>query len=347
MPRVVILASKVTLCQRWCGTRPMARSPRGARARSRVKRRRRGRLIQEDEALRGDGGERIPPPLPRRLVALSGDQGLFLSGNPQPRQRPRHGGGTDGHALGGGPVRTVLGQRGVGVRPDLLAQRRFSGRINPPLPPWSRPRGHVPRLPPTLLPAADRPIGDAKGAGGLRACQPSVQGPQQAVAKVGRVLFHPCRIAPRTTPVQLALADGTGRDAALSSITRNDRRTVSTRPHRDRAAHAASRDAVALHLASSAPTRLPFLPDESRDHVFPCAQRERSQGRFAVRQADRLLLGQLAFPAEVGGAQLVRRRRSHRLRDSAETGQADAKRHSMFQQRAGGRGSDKESGGIR
>jgi hypothetical protein len=37
MPRVVMLASKVTLSQRLCGTRPMARCPRGARARSRVK----------------------------------------------------------------------------------------------------------------------------------------------------------------------------------------------------------------------------------------------------------------------------------------------------------------------
>jgi hypothetical protein len=37
MPRVVMLASKVTLSQRLWGTRPMARSPRGARARSRVK----------------------------------------------------------------------------------------------------------------------------------------------------------------------------------------------------------------------------------------------------------------------------------------------------------------------
>jgi hypothetical protein len=37
MPRVVMLASKVTLSHRFCGTRPMARLPRGARARSRVK----------------------------------------------------------------------------------------------------------------------------------------------------------------------------------------------------------------------------------------------------------------------------------------------------------------------
>ena len=43
---------------------------------------------------------------------------------------------------------------------------------------------------------------DAKGAGGLRSRQPGVQGPQQAVAKVGRVLFHPSSIAPRPTPVQ-------------------------------------------------------------------------------------------------------------------------------------------------
>ena len=37
MPRVVRLASTVTLSQRLWGTHPMARVPRGARARSRVK----------------------------------------------------------------------------------------------------------------------------------------------------------------------------------------------------------------------------------------------------------------------------------------------------------------------
>ena len=47
-----------------------------------------------------------------------------------------------------------------------------------------------------LLPAADGAVGDAKGAGGLRSRQPGVQGAQQAVAKVGRVLFHPDSIAP-------------------------------------------------------------------------------------------------------------------------------------------------------
>ena len=37
MPAVLTLATNVTLCQRRRGTVPMARSPRGARARSRVK----------------------------------------------------------------------------------------------------------------------------------------------------------------------------------------------------------------------------------------------------------------------------------------------------------------------
>ena len=37
MPRVLTLASKLTLCQRRRDTVPMARSPRGARARSRVR----------------------------------------------------------------------------------------------------------------------------------------------------------------------------------------------------------------------------------------------------------------------------------------------------------------------
>jgi hypothetical protein len=43
---------------------------------------RRGRFIEKDEALRGDGGEFLPPRGPRRRVALGGDQGLFLSGKP-------------------------------------------------------------------------------------------------------------------------------------------------------------------------------------------------------------------------------------------------------------------------
>ena len=123
-PRVVMLASKVTLCQRLCGTRPMARSPRGARARSRVKVV--GVAVSSRKTKRcgatAASAPATPAASPRRARWRSG---TFFERQPEPRQRPRHGGRADGHALGGRPVGTVLGQRGVGVRPHLLAQRRF------------------------------------------------------------------------------------------------------------------------------------------------------------------------------------------------------------------------------
>ena len=160
MPRVVILASKVAAPVFVRHAADGAFAPRSARPQP-GQGRRRGRLIQEDEALWGDGGERIaatPAASPRHAQWRSG---TFFERQPEPRQRPRHGGGTDGHPLGGGPVRTVLGQRGSAGPARAVPRRQHRS----PLPPSSRPRGHVPRLPPALLPAADRPIGDAKGAG--------------------------------------------------------------------------------------------------------------------------------------------------------------------------------------
>ena len=197
MPRVVILASNVTLSQRLCGTRPMARSPRGARARSRVKVvgvAVSSRKTKRCGAMRGQVG---PPPLPGGLVALGGDQGLFLSGSPS-RASAR-----DMVAvLTVTPVRRPPSARSArpAWHPDGPAPGR-AARARPPrsMRRWRPSRGvrrDAAGLAPPLLPAADGSFRDAKGAGGLRLCQPGVQGAQQAVAKVGRVLFHPGSFAP-------------------------------------------------------------------------------------------------------------------------------------------------------
>ncbi|MCD6057892.1 MAG: hypothetical protein K0Q89_1422 [Thermomicrobiales bacterium] len=90
----------------------------------------------------------------------------------------------------------MLVQRGVGVDRRLGAQGRFVAGPDAAAAPHARLGRGPAGLAPSLPPAADRPVGDAEGAGGLRLLQPGVQGAQQAVAEVGRVLFHPRRIAP-------------------------------------------------------------------------------------------------------------------------------------------------------
>src|ERR671916_439186 len=108
--------------------------------------------------------------------------------------------------MGGVPERTVLGQRRIRLRADLGQQLLFGRGIKEPA--ASQPRFGSDRagFAPLPLPATNRPVGDAKGAGGLRSCQPGVQGAQQAVAKIGRVLFHAGSIAPWSTLVQPALS---------------------------------------------------------------------------------------------------------------------------------------------
>jgi hypothetical protein len=114
----------------------------------------------------------------------------FFERQSQALDGPRHGGHTDLHAGRARPDPTVFGQCGVGVRLHLRPQRRFVLHPDLPVPSGARFGSHASRLTPLLPPAADRPIRNAEGAGGLRLPQPGVQGPQQALAKVGRILLH-------------------------------------------------------------------------------------------------------------------------------------------------------------
>ena len=88
----------------------------------------------------------------------------------------------------------MLVQRGVGVCRHLRVQGGFGRRPNPAAASQTRLGRDLARCAPLLLPAADRPFRDAEGAGGLRSSARR-PGREQAIAKVGRVLFHPETIA--------------------------------------------------------------------------------------------------------------------------------------------------------
>jgi hypothetical protein len=191
-------------CQRLCVTRPMARSHRGARARSRVKVV--GVAVSSRKTKRCGATAAIAPRHACRCAqSRSAAIRDFFEGQPEPPQRPRHRGRADGAALCGRPVGAVLDQCDIRLRPHWS---RSTGSAAPyvALPSPARHGRYHAQLAATLLPPPHGPFAGAKGAGGPRPCQPGVQGTKQAVAKVGRVLLHPRRIAPRSTPMQRALS---------------------------------------------------------------------------------------------------------------------------------------------
>jgi hypothetical protein len=84
----------------------------------------------------------------------------------------------------------VLGQGGVGGGGHLGAQLGLLRRADQPGPAEARRRRRAAgRLAPLLPPRQGGPV-DAEAADGLRLGEPGVDGPQEAVAAVGRVLLH-------------------------------------------------------------------------------------------------------------------------------------------------------------
>jgi len=84
----------------------------------------------------------------------------------------------------------VLGQGGVRRRANLRDQRRLGVRADAPPPPGPGRRGHAAGLAPPPPPALDRAPPDAEEAGRLGLGEAGVDGPQQPLAEVGRVLLH-------------------------------------------------------------------------------------------------------------------------------------------------------------
>ena len=200
MPCGVSTASNVIFGPWLRGTCPMARCPRGARARAARQGGVRAGFIDEEEVSRVHGGDRLPPGGARRLIPFGGNQGFFLSGQPGAAQRPRH--------------RRRTERDPGGVRPRSHSAPPGWHRV-PPGPGPARPL-----RPPARCGACDQGVGrrpaaplscrrcrqrlmelspTPKVAGRLSLGEPGVNGSQQPLAEVGRVLLHP----PSVSPVQL------------------------------------------------------------------------------------------------------------------------------------------------
>jgi hypothetical protein len=84
----------------------------------------------------------------------------------------------------------VLGQRRIRSGTDAGDQRRLSLPSDPPPPPRSRGSSDRAGLTPPLSPSRDGAHADAEEAGRLGLGETGVNGSQQPLAEVGRVLLH-------------------------------------------------------------------------------------------------------------------------------------------------------------
>jgi hypothetical protein len=90
----------------------------------------------------------------------------------------------------------VLGQRRVWSGTDAGDQRRLDVPSDPPPPPRSKGSGDGAGLMPPLSPPRDGAHADAEEAGRLGLGETGVNGSQQPLAEVSRVLLHPHSFPP-------------------------------------------------------------------------------------------------------------------------------------------------------
>src|SRR3954471_20188704 len=137
IPCGVSVATKVMFGPWLRGTCPMARCPRGARARRRVM-----AVWVRVSSTKMRSAERSRAAASRQAVRAASSRSVairdFFERQPEATHGTGHGGGADHHPLGRCPGRTVFGSGGVGLGLHLLAQGRFIRAANLPLPPKTR-----------------------------------------------------------------------------------------------------------------------------------------------------------------------------------------------------------------
>jgi hypothetical protein len=151
------------------------------------------------------GSPRPPSSASRQAARRTGSCSLarrtLLARDPEPADRARHRRHAHPRVMGTGPVPAVLRQRRIGMPGDLRPER--AGLVRPecgrPSRTWQR--GHAAGGVLPLAPANDGAGADAKGAGGLGLAEPGVDGAQQPLAEVDRLLLHPARVPSTPTDV--------------------------------------------------------------------------------------------------------------------------------------------------
>jgi hypothetical protein len=146
-------------------------------------------LVDTDDLRRIKAGRFLPPRGAGGFVALAGDHGLFVSGQPRRaeardivaglRRPPRR-----------FPPRAVLGQRRLRMVLNLGSQHGKLEGGDAPGPSRADARCHAAALPLPPSPALDGGRPDAEEAGGLGLAEPGVDGAQPPLAEVDRLRLH-------------------------------------------------------------------------------------------------------------------------------------------------------------
>ena len=136
---------------------------------------------------------RPPPAATRRgrLRRARWQSRTFFERPAEASQGARHRRLAQVHPLRRFPPRAVLGQRRIRMALDLGRQRGNVVRCDPPGPSRTEARCHAAALPLSPSPALDGGGPDAEEAGGLGLAEPGVDGAQQPLAEVDRLLPHP------------------------------------------------------------------------------------------------------------------------------------------------------------